>query len=105
MVAVTSAELRRIILTSPSKSCELDPLPTFLLQEFVDVLLPFLTVLCNRSIEDGVLPPSQKRSILVPVLKRSGLDSSDPVNFRPIVANVSFLSKIIEKIAAYQLTV
>src|SRR6218665_2421900 len=50
------------------------------------------------------IPPSQKHSILVPVLKRSGLDSTDPLNFRPI-ANVSFMSKIIEKIAAYQLTV
>src|SRR6218665_1812116 len=66
-------------------------------------ILPFLTVLCNRSIQDGGLLSSQKRSILVPVLKRSGLDSTDPLNFRPI-ANVSFMSKIIEKIAAYQLT-
>src|SRR6218665_2339187 len=57
----------------------------------------------SLSIQDGVLPPSQKRSIL-PVLKRSGLDSTDPLNFRPI-ANVSFMSKIIEEIAAYQLTV
>src|SRR6218665_4004080 len=64
----------------------------------------FLTFLCNRSIQDGVLPPSQKRSVLVPVLKRSGLDSTYPLNFRPI-ANVSFMSKIIEKIAAYHLTV
>src|SRR6218665_231409 len=32
------------------------------------------------------------------------MNSEDPVNFRPI-ANVSFVSKIIEKIAAYQLTV
>src|SRR6218665_2675557 len=104
MNAVTSAELRCIILTSPPKSCELDPIPTFLLQEFVDDLLPFLTALCNGSIQDGVLPPSQKRSILVPVLKRSGLDSTDLLNFRPI-ANVSFMSKIIGKIAAYQVTV
>src|SRR6218665_372972 len=78
-------------------------MPTFLLQEFVDDLLPFLTALCNRSIQDGVLPPSQKRSILAPVLKRSGLDSTDPLNFRPI-ANVSFMSTIIEKIATYHLT-
>src|SRR6218665_2063383 len=81
---VTSAELRRIILESPPKSCELDPLPTSLLQEFVDVLLPLLTVLCNRSIQDGILPASQKRSILVPALKCEGLDSNDPVNYRLI---------------------
>ena len=52
---------------------------------------------------EGVLPASQKRSILVPVLKCEGLDSNNPVNFRPI-ANVSFISKIIEKIVALQLT-
>jgi len=57
---------------------DLDPLPTFLLQELVDVLLPFLTVLCNRSIQDGILPQSQKRSILagLPVLKLEELDAS-----------------------------
>ena len=103
MTPVTTDELRRVILASPPKSCELDPLPTSLLQEFVDVLLPLLAVLCNSSIREGVLPPSQKRSILVPVLKCEGLDSNNPVNFRPI-ANVSFISKIIEKIVALQLT-
>ena len=103
LTPVNSADLRRIILASPPKSCELDSLPTSLLQEFVDVLLPLLTVLCNRSILEGILPPSQKRSILVPVLKCEGLDSDNPVNFRPI-ANVSFISKLIEKIVALQLT-
>src|SRR6218665_466697 len=49
------------------------------------------------------LPPSQKRSTLIPVLKGDGLDAANPVNYRPI-ANVSFLSKIIEKIVAGQLT-
>ena len=100
---VTSEELRRIILTSAPKTCKLDPLPSFLLQESIDALLPFLTVLCNRSLQEGVLlPVTQKRSILVPVLKADGLDNAEPTNFRPI-ANVTFLSKIIEKIVAAQL--
>src|SRR6218665_2658694 len=102
MVPVTGTELRRIILSSAAKSCELDSLPTFLLQELVDVLLPFLTFLCNRSIQDGILPQSQKPSILIPVLKREGHDATDPSNYRPI-ANVTFLSKIIERIAPSQL--
>ena len=100
---VTPAELRSIILTSASKSCELDPLPTFLVQEFIEDLLPFLTLLCNRSLQEGILPPSQKRSLVFPAVKRDGLDSSDPANYRPI-SNVSFISKIIEKIVANQLT-
>src|SRR6218665_3203771 len=43
LAPVTATNLRRLILSSASKSCELDPLPTSLLQEFVDVLLPLIT--------------------------------------------------------------
>jgi len=48
-------------------------------------------VLYNRSLCDGDLPASQKKSILIPVLKAEGLDVTVPANFRPI-ANVSFMS-------------
>src|SRR6218665_4230491 len=48
------------------------------------------------------MPLDQKRSILVPVIKRAGLDPTDTGTFRPI-ANVSFIPKVIEKIIAYQL--
>src|SRR6218665_1153668 len=101
VAAIAPAELRRIIIAAAPKSCELDPLPTFLLQEHLDILLPLFTTICNRSIV-GVMPLDQKRSILVPVIKRVGLDPTDPGNFRPI-ANVSFISKVIKKIIAYQL--
>src|SRR6218665_2599454 len=54
VTAITPAELRRIIIAAAPKSCELDPLPTFLLQEHLDILLPLLTTICNRSIVEGV---------------------------------------------------
>ena len=66
-------------------------------------LLPFLIVVCNHALHKGVLPASQKRSILVPVPKCEGLDTADPNNFRPI-GNVNFLSNAIEKVVATQLT-
>src|SRR6218665_1140979 len=44
---VTSAELGMFILAAAPKTCELDPMPTFLVQDYVDVLLPFLTMMCN----------------------------------------------------------
>jgi hypothetical protein len=58
--------------------------------------------LCNASLRDGILPASQKRSIITPILKQAGLDSTFPASYRPIV-NVSFISKIIEKLVACQL--
>jgi len=48
------------------------------------------------------IPDSQKRTILLPVIKQDGLDQSDPVNYRPI-ANVTFLSQILERIVANHL--
>src|SRR6218665_3894604 len=101
---ITNLELRNLIMAAAPKMCELDPVPTFLVQELIDDLLPFLTVLCNQSIQEANLPTSQKRSILLPKLKRDRLDSTDPSNYRPI-ANVTFLSKILERIIANQLLV
>ena len=43
--------VRNLIGSAPSKSCELDPAPTFLIKEFLDTLLPVLTRLCNVSLQ------------------------------------------------------
>jgi len=42
------ATIRRVVMTSPVKSCTLDPVPTFLLREFIDLLLPYVTTMVNR---------------------------------------------------------
>src|SRR6218665_1946721 len=102
LAEVTELDLRRLIISSPSKSSELDPLPPFLIQELIDILLPFLTLLCNTCLREGVLPSSQKRSIITPIIKQPGLDPSAPFSYRPI-ANVTFLSKIIDKLVASQM--
>jgi len=45
--------VRLIIMESPTKSCTLDPIPTFLLNESIDVLLPFII---NASLQTGYKP-------------------------------------------------
>jgi hypothetical protein len=40
---VSSDELRKIILAAPTKSCELDPLPTKRLKPCLDHVLPSIT--------------------------------------------------------------
>ena len=93
--------LEKVIRMSPSKSCELDPIPTFILKEFLDDLLPFLHLLCNSSLTSGFLPGSQKRAIVTPALKKHGLDPDVLNNYRPI-SNLSYLSKILEKLVSMQ---
>ena len=70
--------------------CSLDAVPTFLVREFVDVLLHYLTSMVNASLAQGRLPTSQKHAIVMPLLKKTGLDTADMANFRP-VSNLSFM--------------
>ena len=100
--ACTEDVVRRMILSSPTKSCTLDPIPTFLLKESVDVLLPYLTAMINASLREGRLPASQKHAILTPLLKKSHLDASDLKNYRP-VSNLAFISKVAERIVVEKL--
>ena len=63
---ITPENLRSLILSSSVATCDLDPIPTFVLRAYIDQLLPFLTVLCNRSLFEGLLPISQKTSRVRP---------------------------------------
>jgi len=51
--SVTEDDVRRVIMASPSKSSSLDPIPTFLLKEVIDILLPYITALINASLQQG----------------------------------------------------
>ena len=51
----------------------------------------------------GVLPISQKSANITPILKKAGLDLDVAVNYQPI-SNLTFISKVIERIVAGQLT-
>jgi len=94
-------EVRKIVMLSPIKSCALDPVPTFILREFIDVILPFVTHTVIASLLQGQLPDSQKDAIVTPLLKRPGLDTADMNNYRP-VSNLFFILKL--RVVANQLS-
>ena len=76
----TSNEIRSLILSYGNKFCALDPLPTWLLKQCINKLLPMITSI-----------------IIVPLLKNIKLDHENLKNFTP-VANLHFLSKFLEKL-------
>ncbi len=90
-------EVKKLILKSPNKHCELDPIPTTLLHE----ILPLLTKIINLSLHLGDIPNSLQKAIIKPLLKKLGLELINK-NYRP-VSNLTFLSKIIERAKAKQL--
>ena len=93
----TADEIKKLILSSQDKSCDLDPLPTELLKSCLDILLTPITNTVNLSLESGSFPDVLKVSHITPLLKKPSLSKDDMKNYRP-VSNLNFISKIIEKI-------
>jgi hypothetical protein len=92
-------EIKKIINRSSNKSCELDPIPTWLLKSCLDELLPFLSNIINISLSTGNVPAEFKRSYVKPLLKKPTLDQNILKNYRP-VSNLSFVSKTLERVVS-----
>jgi hypothetical protein len=90
-------------MSTKPKSCSLDPIPTSILFEFMDDLLPFITSMCNKSLLEGQLPLSQRHALVTPILKKDGLDATNVQNYRPI-SNLTYISKLVERMVSQQLT-
>ena len=88
--------VKECILNSAPKSCELDPIPSKLLIECLDSILPSLTDLFNSSLASGIFPQCFKSALVTPILKKRCLDHNDLNNYRP-VSNLCFIAKILEK--------
>ncbi len=98
---LTEDEVKKLMTNSGNKYCELDPLPTSLLKDSIDDVLPLITQIINLSLRLGDMPLSLKKAIIKPLLKKLGLEL-EKKNYRP-VSNLAFISKLIEKAVAFQL--
>ena len=99
---VTDSEILKFIKEAPSKTCSIDPCPTHIVKQCIDILLPSLTKLVNLSLKDGIFPNPFKQAILTPLLKKSTLSNEDLKSYRP-VSGLSFLSKLVQRIVAAQI--
>ena len=81
----------RLLKTTPAKSCELDPVPTWLLKHLASVIAPTICHLCNLSMKNGVFTAQLKQARVQPLLKKSCLDPDDVSSYRPI-SNLPFQS-------------
>ena len=95
----SSKSTSRVIL---SENCELDPVPSRILLGCLDLLCPVIWKIVKLSLETSVMPTELKQAVIRPLLKKPSLDYQEFKNFRPI-SNLTFLSKVIEKVVALQL--
>ena len=97
---VSQLTVKECILSSAPESCELDPIPSKLLVECLDSILPSLTDLFNSSLASGIFPQCFKSALATPILKKRCLYHNDFNNYRP-VSNLCFIAKILGKNMSY----
>ena len=102
LLPASEDEVRMLISRSSNKSCCLDPIPAQLIKLCIDELVPIITLSTNMSLTSGVMPSDLKQAVLIPLLKKICLDPELFKNFRP-VSNLTFLSKLIERVLALRL--
>jgi hypothetical protein len=83
----------------PDKSCASDLLPTRLLKENVDILAPLHTDIFSCSLSTGVILTIVNDVYIMPLLKKSDMDSGEAKSYRPI-SNLSVVSKFLERLTA-----
>ena len=98
---MTQQEVHKIITSSKPTTCRSDPWPSTLVKMHVTTLLPVLTKLVNLSLTCGVFSTEWKTSIILPLLKKTGL-ALEKKNYRP-VNNLPFVGKLVEKSMLSQL--
>ena len=99
----SGTEVGKIIKSSKSTTCSLNPLPTEIIKKTLSAHIPALTRLINQSFQSGIVPVPLKKALVTPILKKHGLDVNILANYRP-VSNLPFTAKVMEKIAVQRLS-
>ena len=81
----------------PQKSCDLYPIPIFVLYDCLDEIIPIVTGIINKSLSSGIVPQCFKHVLAKPLLKKASLDPNCLKHYRP-VSSLPFLSKVLERI-------
>ena len=98
---MTEYEVKPIIMSMKSKSCEIDPIPTHIFKQLLPSVIPIITKIVNLSLSKGEFCHIWKVAVVRPLLKIEGLNPIKP-NYRP-VSNLTLMSKVIKKCMLHQL--
>ena len=67
---VSEDDVRKLVMKSKTTSCALDPMPTKLVKEYMEELLPLFTHIINLSIASGEFPHEWKTALVVLLLTK-----------------------------------
>ena len=86
-----------------NNSSAADPIPTYVLEQVIDLVAPFVADLFNRSSSTGhFLYAGSRTHSFTPIVKKAELDHTDASSCRPI-SNLPVLSKLLERLVVRQI--
>ena len=87
----TTTAVTQVVKKSQAKMCELYPMPSSIVKEYAAVLVPIITQIINKSMDEGSVSENLKNVILKPLLKKQGLALI--FGNYCLVSNLSYISK------------
>ena len=67
---LNNEQVMKLVSKCSSKYCQLDPAPTSIIKECLDILLPCIKKIINLSLQTGNFPSSWKCSLVIPLMKK-----------------------------------
>jgi len=86
----TETNIKHLLTRSFNVFCEVDPIPTWLIKELLDVLISLITDIVNKSLSVGVFQRSMKPSLVKPLIKNTVLTEIFYNNYRPVIVYLRF---------------
>ena len=59
--------VKTVVYKMPKKSCDLDPIPTSVLYDCLDEIIPIVTSIISKSLSSGIAPQCFKHVIVKPL--------------------------------------
>ena len=87
-----------------SHATSLDPCPAWLIKAARPTTTKWAKIIINGYLQDSKVPLALKETLIRPIRKKPSLAAGNIGSYRPI-ANVSFFSKVVERVVADQLQV
>ena len=96
--SINADKLLELIADMNSKTSSLDPVPTSVVKNCMNILAPVILHIVNQSIAESSFPDTLKHASVTPIIKNKDDNSQIFKNYHP-VSNLPFLSKLLEKVA------
>ena len=93
---ITSVELIEIVSVISKTTCSSDPFPSKLLMSHLPTIIDTIVRIINLCLSTSVFPSSCKSAVVLPLIKKPGLDPQLFKNYKT-VSNLYFCLNLLKK--------